>query len=46
MFNLDTVTSENDNKTWPCRKLVIGLPGSGKTNVLLNLNQEGNNIIK
>ena len=45
MFNLDTVTSKNDNKTWPYRKLVIGASGSGKTNTLFNLIQQDNNII-
>ena len=37
MFNLDTVTSKNDNKTWPYTTLIIGPSGSGKTNALLNL---------
>ena len=45
MFNLDTVTSKNDNKTWPYRKLVIGPSGSGKTNTLFKLIQQDNNII-
>ena len=45
MFNLDTVASENDSKTWPYRKLVTGPSGSGKSNALLNLIQEDNNII-
>ena len=45
MFNLDTVTSKNDNKTWPYRFLLIGPSGSGKTNALLNLIQQDNNII-
>ena len=45
MFNLDTVTSKNDNKTWPCRILIIGPSGSGKTNALPNLIQQDNNII-
>ena len=45
MFNLDTVTSKNDNKTWPYRMLIIGPSGSGKTNALLNLIQQNNNII-
>ena len=35
MFNLDTGTSKNDNKTWPYRMLIIGPSGSGKTNTLL-----------
>ena len=45
MFNLDTVTNKNDNKTWPYRMLIIGPSGSGKTNALLNLIQKDNNII-
>ena len=44
MFNLDNVTSKNDNKTWPYRMLIIGPSGSGKTNALLNLIQQDNNI--
>ena len=42
MFNLDTVTSKNDNKTWPFRMLIIGPSKSRKTNTLLNLIQQGN----
>ena len=42
MFNLNTVTSKNDNKTWPYRMLIIGPSGSGKTNALLNLIQKDN----
>ena len=45
MFNLDSVTTKNDNKNWPYRMLIIGPSGSGKTNSLLNLTQQGNNII-
>ena len=45
MFNLETVTSKNDSKTWPYRMLMIGPSGSGKTNALLNLIQQDNNII-
>ena len=45
MFNLDTVTSKNDNKTCPYRMLIIGPSGSGKTNAILNLIQQDNNII-
>ena len=45
MFNLDTVLSKNDNKTWPYRKLVIGPSGSRKTITLLNLIQQDNNMI-
>ena len=43
MFNLDTVTSKNDNKNWPYRILIIGPSESGKTNALLNLIQKNNN---
>ena len=42
MFNLDTVTSKNDDKKWPYRMLIIGPSGSGKTNALLNLIQKDN----
>ena len=45
MFNLDTVTSKNGNKTWPYRMLIIGPSGSGKTTALLNLIQQDNNTI-
>ena len=45
MFSLDTVTSKNDNKTWPYRMLITGPSGSGKTIALLNLIQQDNNII-
>ena len=46
MINFDDYTNENKtehNPKWPyipghaCRILIIGGPGSGKTNVLLNL---------
>ena len=46
MFNLDAITYKNnkdDDKNWPYRILIIGLSGSGKTNVLLNLIQKQNN---
>ena len=45
MFNLDNVTTKNDNKNWPYRIIIIGPSGSGKTNALLNLIQQDNNII-
>ena len=45
MFNLDEITTKNDNKTWPYGMLIIGPSGSGKTNALLNLTQEDNNVI-
>ena len=44
MFYLDTITSKNDNKTWPYRMSIVGPSGSGKTNTLLNLIQQDNNI--
>ena len=43
MFNLDTVTTKNDNKNWPYSMLIIGPSGSGKTYTLLNLIQQDNN---
>ena len=45
MFNLDNVTSKNDNKN---RMLIIGPSGSGETKALLNLIQQdkSNNIDK
>ena len=43
MFNLDNVTTKNDNKSWSYRMLIIGPSGSGKTNALLNLIQQDNN---
>ena len=42
MFNLDTITSKNNDKNWPYRMLIIGPSGSGKTNALLNLIQKDN----
>ena len=54
MVNLDTITSENNkehNKKWPYipdhpyRILIIGGSGSGKTNALLNLINEQDDII-
>ena len=45
MFNLDTVTTKNDNKDWPYRKLVIDSSRSRKSDTLLNLIQQDNNII-
>ena len=45
MFNLDNITTKNDNKDWAYRKLVIGPSGSGKTNYLLNSTQKDNDII-
>ena len=43
--NLDDITEKNDNKSFPYRRLIIRLSGSGKTNYLLNLIQKDNNII-
>ena len=40
MFNLDAIANENnkgDIRIWPYRMIIIGPPGSGKTNALLNL---------
>ena len=47
MFNLEqnNITKKDDHKDWLCRKLIIGPPGSGKTNYLLNSIQKDNNII-
>ena len=45
MFNLDEITTKNDNKDWPYRKLITGPSGSGKTNYLLNSIQKDKNII-
>ena len=45
MFNLDDITTKDDNKDWPFRKLIIGPSGSGRTNYLLNSVQKDNNII-
>ena len=44
MFILDNITEKNDNKDWPCSKLIIGPSGFGKTNYLLNSIQKDNNI--
>ena len=55
MINLYSITSENNkkhNEKWPyipdhpCRILIIGGSGSGKTNPLINLINEKNNIDK
>ena len=55
MINLDSITNENNkkhNKKWPYipdhpyRILIIGGSGSGKTNTLLNLINEQNDIDK
>ena len=43
MFNLNAITSKNDDKKWPYRLLIIRPSGSGKTNTLLNLIQKQNN---
>ena len=40
MLNLDNIVSnknENKDNNWPFRMLIIGPPGSGKTNTLLHL---------
>ena len=55
MFNLDDITNENKKehyKKWPyvpdhpCRILIVGGSGSGKTNALLNLIKELDDIDK
>ena len=55
MFNLDSITNKNNkeqNEKWPFipdhpyRILIIGGSGSGKTNALLNLINEQNDIDK
>ena len=55
MTNLDSITNENNkghNETWPYipdhpyKILIIGGSGSGKTNTLLNLINEQNDIDK
>ena len=55
MINLDSITNENNkkhNEKWPYipdhpyRILIIGGSGSGKTNALLNLINEQNDIDK
>ena len=51
MINLYSITNENNEK-WPyipdhlCRILIIGSSGTGKTNTLLNLINEQNDIDK
>ena len=45
MFNLDSITENNNNKDWSYRKLIIAPSGSGKTNYLLNSIQKDNSII-
>ena len=54
MINLDSITNENNkehNEKWPYipdhpyRILIIGGSGSGKTNALLNLINEQDDII-
>ena len=55
MINIDNITNENNkkrNEKWSCvpdhsyRILIIGGSGSGKTNTLLNLINEQNDIDK
>ena len=55
MINLDSITNKNNkehNEKWPYipdhlyRILIIGSSGSGKTNALLNLIDEQNNMDK
>ena len=42
MFNLDTVTTKNDDENWLYRMLIVGPSGSGKTNTLINVIQKDN----
>ena len=55
MFNLDNITNENNreyNRKWPSipdhpyRTLIIGGSGSGKTNALLNLISQQDDVDK
>ena len=55
MINFDSITNENNkkhNEKWPyipdhsCRIIIIGGSGSGKTNALINLINEQNDIDK
>ena len=55
MFKFYDITKKNNkehNEKWPyipdhpCRILIIGGPGTGKTSVLLNLKNEQNDIGK
>ena len=55
MINLDSITKENNkkyNEKWPYiphhlyRIIIIGSSGSGKTNALINLINEQNDIDK
>ena len=51
MINLDSITNENNKKQWkipdhPYRIIIIGGSGSGKTNALINLINEKNDIDK
>ena len=45
-FNLDDITTKDNNKDWPYGYLIIGPSGSGKTNCLLNLIQKDDIIDK
>ena len=45
MFNLENITTKNDNTDWPYRKSIIGPSGYGKIYYLLNSIQKDNNII-
>ena len=35
MFNLDDITTKDDNKDWPYRKFIIGPSGSEKQTIYL-----------
>ena len=45
MFNLDDITTKNNDKDWPFRLIVIRPSGSGEINYLINKIQTDNNII-
>ena len=52
MINLDSITNKNNKEQWayipdhPYKIMIIGGSGSGKTNALLNLIKEQNDINK
>ena len=45
MFNLDDITTKNNDKDWPFRLIVIRPSGSGEINYLINKIQTDSNII-
>ena len=44
MFNLDTITSKNNDKKWSYRMVIIGPSESGKANALVNLIQNDHKV--